>query len=93
MGLIERAVDGLPEMYRLVFMLREVQQLSTAETAGCLEVSEDVIKIRLHRAKLMLRGAMDATIDAASPESFAFMGARCDRIVERVMRQLRVSTR
>ena len=89
--LVEAAVDELPEIYRLVFMMREVQQLSTAETAECLEVSEDVIKIRLHRAKAMLRDAMASKVDAAAVEAFAFLGARCDRIVEAVLR--RISTR
>jgi RNA polymerase sigma-70 factor (ECF subfamily) len=86
--IVERAVDELPEIYRLAFVLREVQQLSTAEAAECLEVSEEVIKIRLHRAKAMLREHLDARLDAAAPELFAFLGPRCDAIVQRVMAAL-----
>jgi RNA polymerase sigma-70 factor (ECF subfamily) len=69
-------------------MLREVQQLSTAETAECLGVTEDVVKIRLHRAKAMLRAAIGARVDDAAVQSFGFLGERCDRIVERVMRAI-----
>lgn len=87
-ALVERAVDELPEIYRLTFMLREVQQLSTAEAAACLEVSEEVVKIRLHRAKAMLRETMASKVDAATGEAFAFLGARCDRILERVLQKL-----
>jgi RNA polymerase sigma-70 factor, ECF subfamily len=84
-GLIEQAIDRLPEIYRVVFVLREVQQLSTAEAAECLEVTEDVVKVRLHRGKAMLRAAMAASVEAMVPDTFAFLGPRCDRIVERVM--------
>ncbi|HEY2747489.1 MAG TPA: RNA polymerase sigma factor [Polyangia bacterium] len=86
--IVENAVDELPEIYRLVFVMREVQQLSTAEAAACLEVSEDVIKIRLHRAKAMLRDAMSSQVDAAAAEAFAFLGARCDRIVAAVLSRI-----
>jgi RNA polymerase sigma-70 factor (ECF subfamily) len=87
-GLIEAAVDGLPDLYRVVFVLREVQQLSTAEAAECLEVSEEVVKVRLHRGKLLLRAAMAARVDELLPDAFAFLGPRCDRIVARVMTAL-----
>jgi RNA polymerase sigma-70 factor (ECF subfamily) len=87
-ALVERAIDDLPEIYRLVVMLRQVQQLSTAETAACLEVSEEVVKVRLHRGTAMLRDAMTARVDALAAETFAFLGARCDRIVAGVLAAL-----
>ena len=86
--LLEHAVDGLPELYRVVFMMREVQQLSTAETAACLELSEDAVKVRLHRAKTMLREEMAARMESAAPDAFGFLGARCDRIVARVLERI-----
>ena len=86
--LVERAIDALPEKYRLTFMLREVQQLSTAEAADCLEVSEDVVKIRLFRAKAMLRDALAAHVGARAGGAFSFMGARCDRVVAAVLARL-----
>jgi RNA polymerase sigma-70 factor (ECF subfamily) len=87
-GLVEAAVDELPELYRTVFMMREVQQLSTAETAECLEVSEESVKVRLHRAKAMLRENLAARVEAGAAQAFPFLGARCDRLVARVMGRL-----
>jgi RNA polymerase sigma-70 factor (ECF subfamily) len=87
-GVIEAAIDALPDLYRVVFVLREVQQMSTAETAECLEVSEEVVKVRLHRGKLLLRDAMAAGVAELVPDSFAFLGSRCDRIVAGVMARL-----
>jgi RNA polymerase sigma-70 factor, ECF subfamily len=84
--LLERAIDELPDLYRVVVMMRQVQQLSTAETAECLEVSEDVVKVRLHRGTAMLRQAMAQRMEAMAGETFAFLGERCDRIVAAVMR-------
>jgi RNA polymerase sigma-70 factor (ECF subfamily) len=89
--LLETAVDQLPEAYRLVFMMREVEQLSVAETAACLGLSEENVKVRLHRAKAMLREALYAQMERASSDAFPFMGARCDRIVAAVL--AKISTR
>jgi RNA polymerase sigma-70 factor (ECF subfamily) len=83
--LVESAVDALPELYRVVFMMREVQQLSTGDTAACLDLSEEAVKVRLHRANGMLRETLLARVDAAAGEAFPFLGERCDRIVARVM--------
>jgi RNA polymerase sigma-70 factor (ECF subfamily) len=52
---LEAAVDRLPETYRSVFMLREVEEMSTAETTECLDLSEEAVKVRLHRARSLLR--------------------------------------
>jgi RNA polymerase sigma-70 factor (ECF subfamily) len=87
-GLLESAIDELPEIYRIVVMLREVQELSTAETAACLELSEEAVKVRLHRAKLLLRESMATRMEAKAPEAFAFLGARCDRMVAIVLAKL-----
>ncbi len=86
--LIEEAVDELPETYRTAFMLREVQQLSVAETAACLDISEENVTIRVHRARAMLRRSMLARVDRAATEAFPFMGARCDGLVARVMAEI-----
>ncbi len=83
--LLERAVDALPPHHRLVFMLREVEGLSTAETAAALGIAEDAAKVRLHRAKAALRRALEETVDAAAAEAFPFHAPRCNRIVARVM--------
>jgi RNA polymerase sigma-70 factor (ECF subfamily) len=86
--LLEAAVDELAEPYRLVFMLREVQELSVAETAESLGISEENVKVRLHRARTTLREAMFSRMEQAARHSYPFLGARCDRIVAAVMARL-----
>jgi len=86
--LLEHAVDRLPERYRVVFMMREVQHLDVAETAACLEISTENVKVRLHRAKAMLRELLYAKAERGAEEAFPFLGARCDRIVAAVLTQL-----
>jgi RNA polymerase sigma-70 factor (ECF subfamily) len=84
-GLLETAVDSLPEAYRLVFMLREIEGLSTSETAAGLELGEEAVKTRLHRARAMVRSAIAERMGASSAEAFAFPATRCDRLVAAVM--------
>jgi RNA polymerase sigma-70 factor (ECF subfamily) len=83
--LVERAVDELPALYRTVFVLRDVEGLSTAETAAALGIGEDAAKVRLHRAREMLRRALATLADRAVTEAFPFLAPRCDRIVGAVM--------
>jgi len=85
---IEDAVDALPEVYGSVFMLREVEGLSTAETAACLDINAETVKTRLHRARALLRNHITARIGAAVRETFQFAGARCDRTVAAVMARI-----
>jgi RNA polymerase sigma-70 factor (ECF subfamily) len=87
-ALLEGAIDALPPAYRSVFLMREVEQLSTAETAECLDVSEDAIKMRLSRARAMLRADLMERVGATVPEVLRFDGERCDRIVRNVMARL-----
>jgi len=87
-GVLESAVDALPEIYRIVFMMREIEQLSTQETADVLELSEEAVKVRLHRARAMLRDGLFAKVDKSLSSTFPFLGARCDRIVAAVMAKL-----
>jgi RNA polymerase sigma-70 factor (ECF subfamily) len=64
-GVLERAMRELPDSYRSVVLLRDVEELSTAEAAEVLDVSEDVVKQRLHRGRLALRKALDGYIAGA----------------------------
>ena len=82
---LEKAFDALPNDYRSVFMLREIEGLSTAETAECLEISEENVKTRLHRARAQLQRELYSLVGANANVAFQFLGARCDRIVERVL--------
>ncbi|MFB3776626.1 MAG: RNA polymerase sigma factor [Bryobacteraceae bacterium] len=63
---LEGAIRELPEIYRSVLLLRDVEELSTEEAASILEVSEDVVKTRLHRARLMVRRKLDGYLRASS---------------------------
>ena len=86
--LIESAVDRLGDGYREVFMLRQVEGLSTTETADVLGLSEDVVKTRLSRAKTALqRDLLDRT-GTATAKTFTFGQARCDRVVAAVMERI-----
>ena len=85
---LEAAVDSLPETYRLVFMLRDIEGLSTSETAAGLELGDEAVKTRLHRARAMLRSAITERIGASTAEAFAFQAPRCDRVVAAVMAEI-----
>ena len=56
---LARAIQGLPENYRAVILLRDMEELSTLETAQILDLTEDVVKTRLHRARLAVRRELD----------------------------------
>ena len=86
--LIERGIDDLPEAFRTVFVLREVEELSVEETARCLDLAEATVRTRLFRAKARLRESIARELDVASREVFAFDGERCDRIVAAVLRRI-----
>jgi RNA polymerase sigma-70 factor (ECF subfamily) len=86
--LLAAAVDGLPQEFRSVFVLREVEGLSTAETAAWLAIRPETVKTRLHRARLQLQESLGQQLLAGSPSLFDFDGARCDRIVDQVLTRL-----
>ena len=82
---LESLIDRLPEAFRVVFVMREVEGLSTAETAACLEINEETVKTRLHRAKRCCRDHLDRQLGPASSGVYAFHLTRCDRVVAGVM--------
>jgi len=86
--LLESAIDTLPDGMREVFVFREVEGLSTAETAECLGVSEDVVKTRLSRGRAALRRELLERTGATAPDAFRFERPRCDRIVARVFARI-----
>jgi RNA polymerase sigma-70 factor, ECF subfamily len=85
---LEQAVDALSEKYRCVFVLRDIEGMSTGETATCLNLTEETVKIRLLRARQMLRDELYTRAGATNSQAFQFMGMRCDRVVHRVFDQL-----
>ena len=88
---LEEAIASLPEQFRSVFMLREVEGLSLRETAEYLDIPVATVKTRDHRARMMLRARLEGEIEAATRRAFPFLGSRCDRIVGGVLQRLRAS--
>lgn len=84
--LLEEVIDKLPPKYRSVYLMREVEDMDTQETAECLELSQSNVKVRLHRAKKMLQDELERTV--ADTEVFNFLGERCDRLVFNVMSKI-----
>ena len=82
---LEAAVDALPEAYRTVFVLRDIEGLSTSETGEGLGIGEEAVKTRLHRARAMIRRAVTAQIGDAASGAFQFHAPRCDRVVAAVL--------
>lgn len=86
--ILESAIDALPDGLREVFMLREVEGLSTAETAISLGVSEDVVKARLSRSRAALRRDLFDRVGGTAAESFTFLRPRCDHVVAAVLARI-----
>ncbi len=87
-NLLERAIEGLPVAFRTAFILREVDELSVAETAECLSISEATVRSRLFRARGLLRESLARELDLATADVFHFGGEHCDRVVAAVLARL-----
>lgn len=87
-ALLESMIDDLPDPFRVVFVMREVEGLSTAETAASLSINEDTVKTRLHRAKRLLRDQLDRRLGPAAAGAYPFHLSRCDRVVGGVMAKI-----
>ena len=89
-AILEAAIDTLPDLYRAVFVMRGVEEMSTAETAECLNLSEDVVKTRLRRARALLREKLYASVGPMRREAFRFAGRKCKRMwVEKISPAIR----
>ena len=89
---IEHAVDALPANFRIVFMLRAVEQMSIDETASLLGIPAETVKTRFHRANRQLRQALSAEFASILDDAFPSAGARCDALLGRVLTRLGVVT-
>ncbi|MBW8879361.1 MAG: RNA polymerase sigma factor [Acidobacteria bacterium] len=87
-AVLREAVELLPDPLRAVFCLREIEGLSTEETAGALDLTVENVRVRLHRAKRSLRQTLDERIGREVRRLYLFDGPRCDRIVEGVFARL-----
>ncbi len=86
--LLEAAIDELPDPFRLVFVMRDIEEMSIDETAVHLGLRPETVKTRLHRARRMLREALDSKLASVLRDTFPFEGARCARITDAVMARL-----
>jgi RNA polymerase sigma-70 factor, ECF subfamily len=75
--LLEKAIDNLPAPFRIVFVMRMVEQLSVKETASSLGVPEETVKSRLHRAKKLMREQLQTELGSALTDTFPFQDPRC----------------
>jgi RNA polymerase sigma-70 factor (ECF subfamily) len=83
--LLERLIEALPDGIRSVFVLREVEGMNTSETAEALDISEESVRVRLHRARASLRDSLAAHAIRDQRRLFAFHAVRCDRVVRNVL--------
>ncbi|HEY7291001.1 MAG TPA: RNA polymerase sigma factor [Vicinamibacterales bacterium] len=88
--LLEEAVDALPDTYRSVFVLRDVEGLTTSETSEGLGLGEEAVKTRLHRARAMIRQRVTERLGGAVAQAFQFQAPRCDRVVAAVLARIGV---
>lgn len=86
--LLESLIERLPDGSRAVLMLRDVEGMSTAETADALEISEENVKVRLHRARALLRSELATYATRETGNAFLFHAPRCDRVVRRVFEEI-----
>ena len=87
---LEKAILDLPEDYRVIVMLRDVEEMSTEEAADCLSLSQQNVKVRLHRARAALREGLCSLLGATGAQSFQFHAVRCDRVVGNVFSTLKL---
>jgi RNA polymerase sigma-70 factor (ECF subfamily) len=85
--LVERATDNLPEIFRIVFMTRVIEGMSTEDTAN---LQPDTVKTRLHRARRLVRNELDKQIGPVLMDAFPFAGRRCERMTNAVLRRLTI---
>jgi RNA polymerase sigma-70 factor (ECF subfamily) len=89
--LLERAIDELPENFRIVFVMRDIEQMSVEETASQLDVLPETVKTRLHRARRLLREALQQRLGSALRDTFPFDGERCERMTNAVLHRMGIA--
>ena len=85
---VERAIDELPEAFRIVFITRVIEGMNVEETAEILKLKPETVKTRLHRARAMLRDNVESKIGPVVMEAFPFAGKRCERLTDAVLKRL-----
>ena len=85
---LERAIGGLPEHFRTVFVMRDVEDINVEETAALLGLRPETVRTRLHRARAQLRRTLTAELASTVADAFPFAGQRCARLAEAVLKRL-----
>jgi len=85
---LEAAILSIAPKYRSIILLRDVEEMSTAEAASVLEISEQTVKVRLHRARVLVRRALYKQSGTCARELFTFLANRCDRVVGAVLTRI-----
>jgi RNA polymerase sigma-70 factor (ECF subfamily) len=91
--MLERALDRLPDSFRAVFVLRDIEGLSAEETATLLAIKPETVKTRLFRARRLMRTEIEKDLGGCLAELFPFAGARCARIADLVMERVKAAPR
>ena len=84
-NLLEIHIDQLPDLYRTVFVMCAVEEMTTHDVASALEIPEATVRTRLARARKFLRASLAGDVDITLKDAFSFDGERCDRIVHNVL--------
>jgi RNA polymerase sigma-70 factor, ECF subfamily len=90
-AVVEAALDTIDPGQRMVLVLRDIEGLTSREVATSLDLSEEAVRVRLHRARRALRLRLEAALAITPPELFPFDGARCDRMVRGVLDALGIA--
>lgn len=88
---LERAIDALPDPFRVVLVMRDVEEMSVEETARQLSLRPQTVRTRLHRARKQLREAVRNELESALTDAFPFAGRRCASLADAVLRRLGIS--
>ena len=86
--MLEKAIDNLPVAFRVVFVMRDVEEISIRDTAKLLGIREETVKTRLHRARRMLRDSLGKQLASTLKDVFPFDKPRCNALVQRLLDQL-----
>lgn len=87
-NLLEKAIDALPDVYRVVLVARVIEEMSVEETAALFNLEPATVKTRLHRARALLRHALEENVGPVLADTYQFGGSRCERMAERVIARL-----
>ncbi len=87
-NILEKAIDALPEVYRVVWVARVIEERSVEETAALFDLEPATVKTRLHRARALLRRELEGSVGPMLTDTYQFGGARCERMADRVIARL-----